>query len=79
MWTGKFTAILTTERGPKMRNSLLPTNKKNALHNGTFYAWKDGKYIRVLIGDYAEKGEAAKARDELRKRKGFADCFVQSR
>ncbi len=42
-------------------------------------ASKDGKYIRVLIGDYAEKGAAAKARDELRKRKGFADCFVQSR
>ena len=40
---------------------------------------EDGKYVRVLVGRYPDKASAAKARDELRKRKGFADCFVRRR
>jgi hypothetical protein len=38
---------------------------------------EDGKHLRVLVGTYATKEAARKACDELRKRKEFADCYVQ--
>jgi cell division septation protein DedD len=39
----------------------------------------DGKFIRGLIGDYADRSTAEKAKEELSKRAGFANCFVQRR
>jgi len=40
---------------------------------------EDGKYVRVIVGNYADLKTAEKARDALRERKGFADCFVRRR
>ncbi len=38
---------------------------------------EDGKHLRVLVGTYATREAAVKAREALRKRKEFADCYVQ--
>lgn len=38
----------------------------------------DGAYVRAYIGEYKERGAADAARDEMRKMKGFEDCFVKS-
>ena len=40
---------------------------------------EDGKYVRVIVGNYPDLKTAEKARDALRERKGFADCFVRRR
>lgn len=40
---------------------------------------EDGKYVRVIVGNYPDLQTAEKARDALRERKGFADCFVRRR
>ncbi len=40
---------------------------------------EDGKTVRVLVGRYPDKGTAAKACEELKKRAGFADSFVKRR
>jgi cell division protein FtsN len=39
---------------------------------------EDGKHLRVLLGAYSTRDAAQKARDELRKRKEFAGCYVQA-
>lgn len=38
----------------------------------------DGKHIRAFVGEYNDRASADKARDEMRKLKGFEDCFVKS-
>ena len=40
---------------------------------------EDGTMVRVLVGSYPDKGTAAKACEELKKRAGFADSFVKRR
>jgi len=40
---------------------------------------EDGKYVRIIVGNYPDLKTAEKARDALRERKGFADCFVRRR
>jgi hypothetical protein len=37
----------------------------------------DGKHIRAFVGEYNDRASADKARDEMRKLKGFEDCFVK--
>jgi hypothetical protein len=38
----------------------------------------DGKRVRAFVGEYADRAAADKARDTMRKTKGFEDCFVKS-
>lgn len=40
---------------------------------------EDGKYLRVVVGSYPDRETARAACGELRKRPGFADCFVKQR
>lgn len=38
--------------------------------------YEDNKWVRVLLGDYPDRKSAENARAQLKKRPGFADCWV---
>lgn len=40
---------------------------------------EDGRWVRVIVGNYPDRGTAEAERDRLKKKAGFSDCFVQKR
>ena len=79
---GTYAIQVASFSGPK-RNEIAEQYRKRLASNAGLESdlvpSEDGTMVRVLVGSYPDKETAAKAREELKKRAGFADSFVKRR
>lgn len=78
---GLYTVQLAALTSPTRKEQALAMKKKleaDGLQPDLLIS-RDGARVSVVVGSYADRQSAQSACNELRKNKGFADCFVRTR
>jgi len=78
---GLYTVQLAALTSPTRKEQALGMKKKleaDGLQPDLLIS-RDGARVSVVVGSYADRQSAQSACNELRKNKGFSDCFVRTR